>query len=39
LADFPEIGSIENADNQIRGFVLFKQRTIFYKIKGETVVI
>lgn len=39
LVDFPEIGSIENADSQICGFVLVKQLTIFYKIKGDTIVI
>ena len=31
LCDFPEIGSIENPDKQIRGFVLLKQLTVFYK--------
>ncbi len=39
LVDFPEIGSVENADRQIRGFVLIKQLTVFYKIKGDTIVI
>ena len=39
LVEFPEIGSIENPDRQIRGFVLIKQLTIFYKIKGNTIVI
>lgn len=39
LVDFPEIGSIENADRQIRGFVLIKQLTVFYKIKGNIIVI
>ncbi|MBA7544929.1 hypothetical protein ES705_37290 [subsurface metagenome] len=39
LIDFPDIGSIENADRQIRGFVLVKQITIFYKIKGNVIVI
>lgn len=28
LVDFPEIGSVENTDKQIRGFVLIKQLTI-----------
>ena len=39
LTDFPEIGSLENADRQIRGFVLIKQVTIFYKNKGDAIVI
>jgi len=32
LQDFPEIGSIENQEKNIRGFVLIKQLTVFYKI-------
>jgi plasmid stabilization system protein ParE len=39
LVDFPEIGSIENSERQIRGFVLVKQVTIFYKIKGKYIVL
>jgi plasmid stabilization system protein ParE len=39
LVDFPEIGSVENASRQIRGFVLTKQITVFYKVKGNRVVI
>ena len=39
LVDFPEIGSIENANRQIRGFVLTKHVTVFYKVKGNRVVI
>ena len=39
LVDFPEIGSVENIDKQIRGFVLFKQLTVFYKIKGDKIII
>nr|WP_319399719.1 type II toxin-antitoxin system RelE/ParE family toxin [uncultured Carboxylicivirga sp.] len=39
LIEFPEIGSIENTDHQIRGLVMIKQITLFYKIKGETIVI
>ena len=32
LKDFPELGSIQNANKQIRGFVIVKQVSIFYKI-------
>jgi plasmid stabilization system protein ParE len=39
LEEFPEIGSIENPERQIRGFVLIKQLTVFYKIKGDIIVI
>jgi plasmid stabilization system protein ParE len=39
LSSFPEIGSIENSARQIRGFVLLKQLTVFYKIKNNSIVI
>ncbi|MCD4774386.1 MAG: hypothetical protein K8R41_13490 [Bacteroidales bacterium] len=39
LIDFHEIGSVENADRQIRGFVIVKQVAIFYKLKGNNIVI
>lgn len=39
LSEFPEIGTIENAENQIRGFVIVKQVTIFYKVFGEQITI
>ncbi|MCF8297242.1 MAG: type II toxin-antitoxin system RelE/ParE family toxin [Saprospiraceae bacterium] len=39
LIDFPEIGSIENEARNIRGFVIVKQITIFYKFKGDDIII
>ncbi len=39
LEDFPEIGVLEVADKQIRGFQLTKQTRIFYRIKGERIII
>ena len=39
LQDFPEIGSVENQEKQIRGFVIIKQLTVFYKIKRNSIVI
>jgi plasmid stabilization system protein ParE len=39
LVDFPEIGSVEHEERQIRGFVLIKHLTVFYKIKSDSVVI
>ncbi len=39
LETFPEIGSIEVAEKQIRGFLLTKQTRIFYRIKKEKIVI
>jgi len=32
LQDFPELGAIQNIEHQIRGFVIVKQVTIFYKV-------
>lgn len=32
LQDFPKLGSIQNAEKGIRGFVLVKQVNIYYKI-------
>jgi plasmid stabilization system protein ParE len=37
LAEFPEIGSFENKENNIRGFPLLKQVTIFYRIKNNKI--
>jgi len=39
ISEFPEIGSIENHKKGIRGFVILKQITLFYRIKNETVII
>ncbi|PIQ35179.1 MAG: hypothetical protein COW63_01645 [Bacteroidetes bacterium CG18_big_fil_WC_8_21_14_2_50_41_14] len=39
LSEFPEIGSIENNEKGIRGFTIVKQINIFYRIKGETIIL
>jgi len=39
LAEFPEIGSLEYPDRQIRGFVLLKQITVFYIRKHDTIIL
>jgi len=39
LAEFPEIGSIENPEKQIRGFVLIKQVTVFYIRKNDSIIL
>lgn len=39
LAEFPEIGTIENQEKQIRGFVLIKQVTVFYIRKDDFIVL
>ena len=36
---FPEIGTIEHSELNIRGFVVVKQITIFYQIRKNKVVI
>lgn len=39
LADFPEIGTIENRDKEIRGFTIVKQVNIFYTIKNDQIIL
>ena len=39
LAEFPEIGSVENPERQIRGFVLIKQVTVFYIRKNNSIIL
>ena len=39
LGDFPEIGVIEVPDKQIRAFQLTKQTRVFYRIKGDRIII
>lgn len=39
LEDFPEIGTIEVNDTQIRGFQLTKQTKVFYRVKNDKIII
>jgi plasmid stabilization system protein ParE len=39
LAEYPEIGSLENTKKYIRGFILIKQICVFYKIKRDAIII
>jgi len=39
LIEFPEIGSVEHAERNIRGFVIVKQLTLFYKIKEDKIIL
>lgn len=39
LADFPEIGIMENKEKAIRGFTIVKQINIFYHIDGSQIII
>jgi len=39
LGYFPEIGSIENKKLNIRGFIVVKQITLFYKITDKKIIL
>ena len=39
LVEFPDIGSLENPEREIRGFVIVKQITIFYKVSGNKIIL
>ncbi len=39
LSEFPEIGTIENKEKEIRGFTIVKQINIFYKVSGYKIII
>lgn len=39
LAEFPEIGSLENKDKNIRGFTIVEQVNLYYRIKGDTIIL
>jgi plasmid stabilization system protein ParE len=39
LSEFPEIGTVENKDLNIRGFVIVKQLTIFYQLQDSKIII
>jgi len=39
LVELPEVGKIENKERNIRGFVIVKQITIFYKIKNNKIIL
>jgi len=39
LAEYPEIGTIENEENGIRGLTIVKQVNIFYKVKDDQLLI
>ena len=37
LKEFPEIGTIENNNLNIRGFVIVKQITLFYQVRDNRI--
>lgn len=39
LQEFPEIGTLENRESNIRGFVIVKQLTLFYKISQDKIIL
>ena len=39
LAEFPEIGSIENKAKNIRGFTIIKQVNLFYRVKNDKIIL
>lgn len=39
LIDFPEIGTVEVHEKQIRGFQLTKQTRVFYRIKNDRIIV
>ena len=39
LAEFPEIGTIENREKGIRGFTIVKQVNVFYRISGNKIIL
>lgn len=39
LSEFPEIGSIENKEKNIRGFTIVKQVTVFYRVTNDKIFI
>lgn len=39
LIEFPQIGTLENRENGIRGYTLIKQVNLFYKIRKNHIII
>jgi len=39
LEFFPEIGALQNKQKEIRGFVIVKHITVFYRIKNDEIIL
>ncbi len=39
LSEYPKLGTIENKEKEIRGFLIAKQITLFYRVKGHTIIL
>lgn len=39
IAQNPEIGALENKEKQIRGFVITKHNTVFYRVENDKIIL
>jgi len=39
LAEFPEMGSVEKKEKNIRGFLISRQTKLFYRVKGSKLIV
>jgi plasmid stabilization system protein ParE len=39
LAQHPEMGTLENYEKQIRGFVITKHNTLFYRVEDKQIIL
>jgi plasmid stabilization system protein ParE len=39
LAEYPEIGTLENEEKEIRGLTIVKQVNVFYKVKDDQLIV
>ena len=39
IKEFPDIGTLENKELKIRGFVIIIQLTLFYQIRGKKIIL
>jgi plasmid stabilization system protein ParE len=39
IAKYPEIGTLENKEKQIRGFVITKHNTLFYRVEEDKIIL
>ena len=39
LSEFPEIGPVQAPEKRIRGFILVKQISFFYKVQGNQIIV
>jgi plasmid stabilization system protein ParE len=39
LSEYPQIGSVENKSKNIRGFTIDKHVNVYYRIKGDSIML